>query len=178
VGCCYHCVLEELSVVLLELQHALEVVALVLLGLEVGVSRALLDCVPELLAAVTLRVLEDTLLVLDFVAGVFVIVVFFRLVLGKLAPWLVSAPLTAAPPHLSTELVLMGPARPVEIFLIFVFLAAEFAHLDVFVNLSFFKFHFDDSLLHLEIFVYQDFVLFFKPCNFVRFDCQFLMLAG
>jgi hypothetical protein len=80
-------------------------------GLEVGVSRALIDRVSDLSAADTADVLKPFKPFLRLVLiMVYVKLVIFVFVLGELAARLVFALLAAAPPHLAAVLTLVRAA--------------------------------------------------------------------
>lgn len=104
-------------------------------GLEVGVARAVLDAVPELLAADAAHVL----LAADGVVGaalIFVLLLVFALVLAEFAAGLFLAPLSAAPPHFAAPLGLVRAARPVVVFLLDVLVLAVLARLDARVEVA------------------------------------------
>ena len=60
--------------------------------------------------------LLQLVVILDLFVGILVFFVVFRLVLRELATASLLASLTAAPPHFSAELTLMGAATPVKVF--------------------------------------------------------------
>ena len=117
--------------------------------LDVRIAGALGDCVPDLFAAGTTDILARCLLVIVVLIGHILILIILALVLAILAPELVFALPSTAPPHLPTVVTLMHPAAPVEIFFLIVLLAAILARLEATVVFTFALDQFLDPQLRL-----------------------------
>ena len=90
------------------------------------------------------------------------VLILFALMLSKLTPRLVLAPLTAAPPHFSSVYSSMRSATPVEVLLLVEFLSTQLTHLDPLVDLAFTTLQFDDTLFHFLTLSLKDFVFLVK----------------
>ena len=97
------------------------------MGLDVGVSSAIFDCMADFLAAGAPHILPDLLFVVLMIFGHIFVLIILGFVWTKLAAGLLLALLTTAPPHLATVRGLMIPTAPIEVFLLLVLLAAVFA---------------------------------------------------
>ena len=104
--------------------------------LDVRVPSALIDRVPDLLAAGAANILLLHFLVSLLVICHVLIFVVLALVLTELATRLLLARLSAAPPHLATVVALVHPAAPVVVFLFVVLLAAVLACFEATIELS------------------------------------------
>ena len=129
--------------------YALYVLLNVYVCLEIGVARALLYLVTDLLAAIATNVLLLLLLVLALGVPSIIIFVVLALVLAKLTARSVFGTLAAAPPHLAAPVTLMRPTRPVVVLLLEVLLAALFADLLVVLSSESSILQLRNALLHL-----------------------------
>lgn len=140
------CFAEQSSVVL-NFHDSHHVFIGLLVGLEIWVPLAVLDTMPDFLAAHALHMFELPLLILLLLLSILFVLVVLALVFGDLASNLVLAPLSAAPVELAVELVVMSAARPVEVLLLEVLLVAVLAYLYVSIVFALFKRHLHDSIL-------------------------------
>lgn len=154
-----------------DLVDAFSVDVNVLHRLVVGVFEAHVDCVAHVFAGRALRVLE----IADLGIGVRQLILFFGLMLSKLAPRMILFAFTAAPPHLTTPFGLMNPTGPVVVFLVLKFFVAVLAVPDSVINFAFFL-HFLEHLLEFVIKFLQHFDFLFLLVEIV--DVLFVLFQG
>ena len=82
---------------------------------------------------------------------VFILVV-FALMLGELAPWLIFASLSAAPPHFTSVHSSVSSATPVEVLFIVIFQSTQLTHFYALIHFTLATLQLDDSLLHFLTF--------------------------
>lgn len=149
--------------VVLDLLDSREVFLSVGPGADVGVSRAYLNCVAELLAAIAADLCA--LHFFNHLVVLVVVIVFLRLVLRVLAAESLLVFFAAAPPDFTAELASMRAATPIEVLLLDVVLAAILAHFLKVIELSTPHFKFLDTIFHLFA-VDDEVFLFFLELHF------------
>jgi len=104
-----HGVREELSEVSNPL-YSLDILLYIYVGLQIWITRAMLNLVPYLLAAVTPHILLLLLLILAFGITSIIILIVLALMLSELAASGILRGFTTTPPHLTAPIALMSSA--------------------------------------------------------------------
>lgn len=128
-------------------------------GSDVGVPRAIVDQMADLLTAVAPYFHAQLVILISIV---FIVLFLFGLVFRVLAARLVPSLLSTAPPDFATVLATMRPATPVEVLLFNVVLSAVFAHFLLDVKLALLLFQLLNSFLHFLALHHQVLLLFLQ----------------